>query len=223
MPNWCDNFVKVQGDKEIIADFVGGLWKGKTEVWHPSLEDGEKMLIDIVKIADSYYPTPRELENIQEGRNQTGAQYWWETYDDDTEVPETVDAFLEKITKALDEQEYKNLKITEMVDLIFKYGYFSSFDWRINNWGTKWGDMETRMRYVDELDYIEFEFRTAWSPPVNLFLYLSKKFELDVTMNYWEEAGQEGQLRIVNGIIHKDEVAFRDIYNEEYMSNLEEE
>jgi hypothetical protein len=60
---------------------------------------------------------------------------------------------------------------------IEKYGYADWYDWRWDNWGTKWDAYDC---YVNELlkDYCSISFDTAWSPPIPYYLALSKKYPL---------------------------------------------
>lgn len=225
MPNWVDNDLTIQGQSDKISEFVNGLEKDFVEVWHPSVKEGEDMLkVEVVKIAESYYPQPKELSFVNEGRNQDGAEYWWETYDNEYVQPKSIEDLFKNLTDKFEggKVEQKAVKITEMIEMIFKYGAFSWYDWRLKNWGTKSSDIETRLKQVDD-ETVMCNFRTAWNPPVPLLVYLSKKFELDITNRWDEESGYYGTTRIVNGIIQNDKVAIRDIYNEEYIINNEEE
>ena len=67
------------------------------------------------------------------------------------------------------------------------------YDWNIENWDTKW-DASSVSVYLDEGDYMEFSFLTAWSPPINVINKLKEMFpKLNVYGGYigegWEFAG----------------------------------
>ena len=49
------------------------------------------------------------------------------------------------------------------------------YDWNIENWDTKW---DASSVFVDciEVDYIEFDFLTAWGPPIKVIKKLKKMF-----------------------------------------------
>lgn len=60
-----------------------------------------------------------------------------------------------------------NLRLEEMK----KYGKNNWYDWRCENWGTKWNAYETQ---ISE-DYIQF--RTAWNMPTPVLKKLSEIFQ----------------------------------------------
>ena len=43
------------------------------------------------------------------------------------------------------------------------------YDWRVNNWGTKWDITDVYFENQAEEDSIEFSFCTAWAPPTEAF------------------------------------------------------
>lgn len=71
--------------------------------------------------------------------------------------------------------------------LIEKYGTDNWYDWRINNWGTKWDTSSVSYDVFDTEFYVDFD--TAWSPPV---LWLEKVIqdypELIFDMDWLEES-----------------------------------
>ena len=75
-----------------------------------------------------------------------------------------------------------------------EYGYDNWYDWRNNNWGTKW-DINTEV-HVDDLydEGCTLIFQTAWSPPEPIIEKLQEMFP-DITFyggyigEGWEFAG----------------------------------
>jgi hypothetical protein len=71
------------------------------------------------------------------------------------------------------------------------------YNWRIENWGTKWNSSEI---YVfDE----GFTFNTAWSTPFNLLVGLSKKYpnvEFNVRFSDEDFGYNVGEFTLLNGI-----------------------
>lgn len=60
------------------------------------------------------------------------------------------------------------------VDNIKDYGFPNWYDWRIENWGTKWNvDDEVSVIDIDEDNY-EIRFDTAWSLPYGIMLKFSE-------------------------------------------------
>jgi hypothetical protein len=68
------------------------------------------------------------------------------------------------------------------------YGADNWYDWRWQNWKTKWEVYDFNL-CLDEIDRIECSFNSAWSPPVG---WLKKAVEmfpnLHFTMDYIDEA-----------------------------------
>ena len=67
------------------------------------------------------------------------------------------------------------------------FGADNWYDWHIKNWGTK-GDASNAELTMDDDEYLEYIFETAWSPPVEWLEKVSKKFpKLEFRMKYEEE------------------------------------
>lgn len=89
----------------------------------------------------------------------------------------------------------------------------SWYHWNVNNWGTKWevavadGNEYPDTEQYDTVEHdgiatAEYRFNTAWSPPVPVIVLLSKQYpELEVELEYEEEQGWGGVLKLVNGEI----------------------
>ena len=62
---------------------------------------------------------------------------------------------------------------------------YNWYDWRVSNWGTKW-DVECFETIMEE-DYMEFQFDSAWGPPVAWLEIVAKLFpKLKFTLKYDE-------------------------------------
>ena len=48
------------------------------------------------------------------------------------------------------------------------------YEWRLQNWGTKW-DVEAMLEDYSE-DYLLYTFDSAWSPPVEWLEYVAKQY-----------------------------------------------
>lgn len=59
-------------------------------------------------------------------------------------------------------------------ELIDKYGYDNWYDWKLNNWGTKWDAYEHSSLIEKSNNYLEQSFNTAWCPPQKFKEYLDK-------------------------------------------------
>lgn len=75
-----------------------------------------------------------------------------------------------------------------------KYGYKSWYDWRIDNWGTKWpeSDLSIGQEYSvsnNGRGVIAFNFETAWAPPIEAFNKIAKDYPNLLFCLYYEEPG----------------------------------
>jgi hypothetical protein len=72
-------------------------------------------------------------------------------------------------------------------ELFAKYGYKDWYDWSLDNWGTKWGDMETTLCIRSD-GYVSFSFESAWCAPEIGIDKVSQLFpELEFVLTYMEQ------------------------------------
>ncbi len=90
-------------------------------------------------------------------------------------------------------------------ELIEKYGVDNWYDWKIKNWGTKWGAYDSDMD-VSTPNTIECNFQTAWSLPEPIFELIGEMYpELNFQATTVEEGGFfAGTFEIVDGIVDYD-------------------
>lgn len=86
-------------------------------------------------------------------------------------------------------------------------GYTNWYDWRCNNWDTKWNACETKTVHAST-KLAKICFATAWSPPKKVIMALAKRFpDLSFEMKYWEGGcGFKGVLVCSNGEVTVDKV-----------------
>ena len=95
--------------------------------------------------------------------------------------PMPEDLNITKGTRPQDEKEQAMLNKA-------KYGYTDWYDWRCDEWGTKWDACESHINYND-IDYFAVSFESAWSPPIAWIDNIMKDFpDLCFTLEY-EEPG----------------------------------
>jgi len=77
-----------------------------------------------------------------------------------------------------------------------KYGYTDWYQWRIDKWGTKWPDSDTRSESdpviatsSDGVSTIAFGFETPWGPPIEAFHKISSDYPNLLFCLYYEEPG----------------------------------
>lgn len=74
--------------------------------------------------------------------------------------------------------------------LLDKYGYSSWYDWRVDNWGTKWDISHASSDFYDDLS-AEWTFDTAWCPPEGIYNKLAFLFpELHISW-FYDEPGMQ--------------------------------
>lgn len=66
----------------------------------------------------------------------------------------------------------------------------SWWDWRIQNWGTKWLPSSTEI-YDDEEELITLYFDTAWCPPYEIYEFLANKYQNVFISWYYDEEGSQ--------------------------------
>jgi hypothetical protein len=143
MPNYCENELLIQGNKEQIDLLKNQLI---------TLDDKGYEGITFEKI----FPTPEALVNV--------------TCPPRAEGGETEEEF-----------ELRNKTNKEL------YGATDWYNWRIQNWGTKWDACGTFCTtYSDNELFICFD--TAWSPPIGVLQKMGELYpELEITCHYMEE------------------------------------
>lgn len=88
---------------------------------------------------------------------------------------------------------------------IAKYGYNNWFDWRFENWGSKWDAQEPEIQ--EDEDGLTINFDTAWSPAIPYVKQVAKMFPDLIFDLYFMETGEWFAGRVT---AHNEEV------NEQY-------
>lgn len=98
----------------------------------------------------------------------------------------------------------ENSRLQEVVSLQKLYPQDKTQDnrieWQTNNWGTKWDLINTEI-LEETAQEICYCFETAWSPPVEAFIEISKNYPEITFKLYYEESGNDfiGYTEIENG------------------------
>jgi hypothetical protein len=88
------------------------------------------------------------------------------------------------ITKGTQTQDEKEQAMLNKA----KYGHTDWYDWRCEEWGTKWDACEPNIQH-NNIDYFAVSFETAWSPPIAWIDNIMQDFpDLCFTLEY-EEPG----------------------------------
>ena len=105
------------------------------------------------------------------------------------------------ITKGTQTQDEKEQAMLNKA----KYGYTDWYEWKCEEWGTKWDACEAHIDHND-IDYFAVSFETAWSPPVNWIKNIMQDFpDLQFTLEYDEPGmGYGGRLTAQHNKIWDD-------------------
>jgi hypothetical protein len=195
MPNWCYNFLTIQGEKKSIKKFKKILFKPTSIDVICPLSEKEKLKNDFIenyKKNNDILNNPRPYVRLMKMdvdlliKNEMG-------YSIDEENNRIIkinnEGMLNKFYSMPSELENTKSPCEANQELRDKYGFDNWYDWRINKWGTKW-DVDIEFREEDsDNECLFISFDSAWSPPCNWLLKVSQdfpnlKFELE-----YEEGG----------------------------------
>ena len=133
-------------------------------------EDNIKELLNTIQNKDgtvnitNINPTPKDLEHIHSGSAPINGERHeiWLVDDNGDNVG------ISDFTKS------KLLKL---------YGAINPIDWQYKNWGTKWGDCNTKIHKKDS-NKIELYFESAWGEPFILLDDLSHQFKVVIENDF---------------------------------------
>lgn len=97
-----------------------------------------------------------------------------------SDLTDTMSGFMSEKSDGHDEWKAKQEANME------KYGYTDWYGWCVDNWGTKWAP-DFHLELSEDGDYIHFSGDSAWSPPVELLLHISKLYPVHCYIQYSEE------------------------------------
>ncbi len=177
MPNWCQNEVSIYGDKEDIK-------KLKAEVFTID-KNNKQPYLDFNKVI----PMPKELEDTISPSNVVSEEF--------IRMRDLLFAnhSIQSIWiggKQIKQDNWGGRYMTERQSEILKktFGADNWYDWRVTNWGTKWGiDGDSIQFYDEDNDRIELHFDTAWSPPDEIASSLREQYkDIDMSWFYREDS-----------------------------------
>lgn len=89
--------------------------------------------------------------------------------------------------------------IEEGAALVKEYGHDNWWDWRVNNWGTKW-QPDIAADFGDK--FVITHFLSAWSPPEPIYHKLVELFpKLDIKW-HWSEPGSAQSGNLETGLVN---------------------
>lgn len=203
MPNWVKNIITIEGPADDIAKALN-LMRDKSVEGDIDFNNVIPMpkRLNIVsggynrKYVALYLKSMGRIERdrlMDELGNRSVSFYetYLQKYGDSftiangfMDIPDEKLSWMEKTF----EKDYASISPTSMeavgrayIDNILEYGHDTWYDWRIDNWGTKWNACECKIGD----DYLEFE--TAWSAPFPIIEDLSRRFPELIFHHDWAD------------------------------------
>ena len=158
MPNWTANTATITGSETDIKAFLS-----KIETDYYTEDEGQFTLIELTKCM----PMPKVFEGITQGSREIDGVRVDIWYDD----PDGARPVLEMVKE----------------DMIKEHGTYEPIDWQYRNWGTKWGDCDTKVlsvEYKNDRGKVILTFDSAWGEPFLLLNYIAREYDLHIT-NQW--------------------------------------
>jgi hypothetical protein len=171
MPNWVENTIIIKG-LEIELDAI----ENKVRKTIVTEENGEETIYDL---AGQLYPMPEEIRNL-DGTGDTIRRF----KDLDGNVVKVDQMTAMSFAQMNDEEligegfTMETLTEDELKELDEKYGAHDWYAWNNNNYGTKWGDCETKV-IRDNKNTLVYYFDTAWSPSIPLTEKIAQTWSID--------------------------------------------
>ena len=180
MPNYCHNTLIIEGTTKQLSEFKDKLEMKKDyslEDLFPMPDILSKTIAPSVTAIGQEYANQIEIEIAErEGKK----------------VPEPI--------PCSNNTEEKQTK------LIKKYGHSDWYEWKNDNWGTKW---ILDFDLVDSMnEKLIYTFDSAWAPPIPLLEKISSEYanlKFSITYNVFEVMGDETELIVIKkGNIEKE-------------------
>lgn len=165
MPNWTINDISIKGNTEQLAKI--------------------KMLLrtdDHVFDFDKIVPMPKALQ-MRIVLKDLAVEYACANGDSEKAK------ILEKYNISFPNPLYQEIQSAEDLEKLGNqylenkknYGAANWYDWRCQNWGTKWNAEDASLDEENDGTELHYHFMTAWAEPVPIYLALSEQFP-DVTI-----------------------------------------
>ena len=182
MPNHIQSKLVITGDADSIRRLID-------TISTPNEDEGSTRYIDFEKII----PMPEILNNTHESSQKTWGLAYYSIKENKPEIIQKFCYYLTDIEEKLAKYSEDGLKeLYEFgktaYEVYEKYGATSWYDWRIQNWGTKWNAYCTTTGDMDDENTYTIYFQTAWSHPYPVLEKLVSMFpELEFDYKFADE------------------------------------
>jgi hypothetical protein len=180
MPNWCYNYLEINGSKSDISDI-------KKQLNEP-----------FTRMHDQWNRETAEMESKEFEYSNPIIAFW------NIIKPLNLEAYEEqpvRSEKSVNDPDWwaDTQRLAETDN--------SWYNWNHRNWGTKWDiavhneDKYPETELYEETDTsLAYKFNTAWSPPIPAIEKLSEQYpECEITLSFEEETGWGGEYVFENG------------------------
>lgn len=187
MPNWVDNKVTIEADEESINTIFE---KVKSHNLNGS---------DYYQIALGLYPMPNDITYVM---GTSGSEQYAVLQEKVVRPPSTMNY----VNGNYDERiKFVDLTTGEKQLLMEDHGATNWYDWNIQNYGTKWGDVDTEL-VTHEDSKLEFVFRSPWNHSAVLAQRISEDYKATVELKHFSiENWEKGSFVFDEGKMMKSE------------------
>lgn len=194
MPNHITSRLKITGEATKVAEVFNFIKADEPD------KDGKYRLFDLEKIV----PMPKALDIDSSSLGEDGVRYLIgmssnilerSAYEKSSHYAHMKDMEINNpkmFDKAMEEGKIR-------LHNIANYGAPDWYQWRLQNWGTKWNTYEYR-----RLDKNTIEFQTAWSGIPDMVRIVAQKFP-EVTIEY-KYADEDWSYNVGNFIFHGENI-----------------
>ena len=139
MPNHVQNRLKIVGKKEDIENVINSV-------------KSDREVIDFNKIV----PMPIELDITSSSKGDIGLAIIKKL---GAKTSKFEDIYLQRFNEFTDDEAERMINVgLNYLRNIIKYGYPNWYEWRLENWNTKWNAYDTELKTENEI-----WFNTAWN------------------------------------------------------------
>jgi hypothetical protein len=187
MPNWVTNVLRIDCDDKTLKDIKKFISSKESAIDFNKIIPQPESL-NVTSSSDAEDALHFLYYKPNTGKSEADP-YGEEDWDDTEKYKSPYFSLLDRISANSRLQKAKSSFTEEAIELAKKYkynldtyGFRTWYDWRCNNWGTKWNASEAN----DLDDGVSFE--TAWSSPYPVMRTISEMFpDATLTVDFADE------------------------------------
>lgn len=116
---------------------------------------------------------PEKIKEFTEYLNKNEGKEWF--------------SFFRPCPDELNTKENVSFHAEPKQELIEKYGHDNWYSWNVENWGCKWNCDAQDWSVNEDQTSVTFWFDSAWSPPTELYKFITEETDFSVEAEYCEE------------------------------------